>query len=931
MPLSVADLQINVEVGGDAISALGNIDARLRGVGNTASQHLSSLSKGMYDSVNATKSAEGGVQAFAGKAEEAGKKAEESGGKAASSGGKYEQLGGLAEKSGTRGANGMMALAFATMNAGDTLGPFQNSMNTMMNTMFGASMLAEGWGRKMFVAGGIVSSVGAIGTAMAMQLQDSHAKLTKAIEDTGHAYNDYGAGIDWAQGKAEKLGFTNADFQAGLARTVIATGNTNTALSHMGLVMDIARSQNESLTKAGEDFAKIWAGSPMTLRKFGIEANSTGGATKNLAAATKALESAYTSYAKAQQRVTELETNAAGAKKLGASHALALKHAHEELDRATQKLTGAQDASTKATKAGSAANADAEARAQALGKRIHGTAEEMANTWGGKFRQMKAVVTDFVAHWGQSLGPLLIGAGALIQAIAALGITMAGLATAGAVIAVIAAIAALVILFFKWHEAIRIAHQLWDKLSTPLKVLVGILAVLTSALWLPGVALVAVARLIYDNFNSIVSFVIDAWNTIANAAQVAWKWISDIVGKGIQAVENWIRPKLQAIQQWWDVHGQQVRLIVERMWKGIQIIVDFVMNHIVPLIVSGHNTIMSVIRAVMNFIVPIVQTGWNIISQNITTVMAVIVSLINGAWITIQTIIQVAIDIIQGVISVFLDLVTGQWGQAWNDIKAMASSVFNDIVGGVRDWISNMVSLIVGLVQNLLELGSRAFNALWDGMKSVWSTIIGWVGDICTTLINKFGELIGMAFDIGKNIISSIGDGIKAGVGSVIDIAKNAAKSIIDGAKSMLGIGSPSTVFISIGQDTIQGYIDGLLSMVPDLTAAIDQITQDVNSQFKQQLDFWPTINAPDKFGNWMMNSLVDPFLSGNLSVDVGGGFGVTGDTQGGMNLTNIVNQNIGGSVVTEADLVRMMRQELISIGRDNGNRVFGGGMFAPA
>jgi hypothetical protein len=131
-----------------------------------------------------------------------------------------------------------------------------------------------------------------------------------------------------------------------------------------------------------------------------------------------------------------------------------------------------------------------------------------------------------------------------------------------------------------------------------------------------------------------------------------------------------------------------------------------------------------------------------------------------------------------------------------------------------------------------------------------------------------------------------------------------------------------------MGGDMMQGLINGLLDMIPDVDTAIEQITTYVNDHFKKQLDIWPT--KADQVWNWA-SALGDQFEAGGLTFAIGdSGYGLQ-DRGGQLGVTNIVNQNIQGSVVTEADLVRLMRQELISIGRDNGNSVFGNGIFAPA
>lgn len=59
----------------------------------------------------------------------------------------------------------------------------------------------------------------------------------------------------------------------------------------------------------------------------------------------------------------------------------------------------------------------------------------------------------------------------------------------------------------------------------------------------------------------------------------------------------------------------------------------------------------------------------------------------------------------------------------------------------------------------------------------------------------------------------------------LVTTANNTAHSVINGVKSILGIGSPSSVFYSIGTDTIQGLINGIVSMQTPLQIVLDGIT----------------------------------------------------------------------------------------------------------
>lgn len=78
------------------------------------------------------------------------------------------------------------------------------------------------------------------------------------------------------------------------------------------------------------------------------------------------------------------------------------------------------------------------------------------------------------------------------------------------------------------------------------------------------------------------------------------------------------------------------------------------------------------------------------------------------------------------------------------------------------------------------------------------------------------------AYAAGNHVAAGLADGIKAGQSEVIKAAKAVAQAAIKETKSELGIHSPSKVFYEIGDYTIQGYVDALMSGRSDIRGALN-------------------------------------------------------------------------------------------------------------
>lgn len=122
-----------------------------------------------------------------------------------------------------------------------------------------------------------------------------------------------------------------------------------------------------------------------------------------------------------------------------------------------------------------------------------------------------------------------------------------------------------------------------------------------------------------------------------------------------------------------------------------------------------------------------------------------------------------------GVIKFGLDVLTGHWGAAWNDIKSIFSNVWNDIKG-------------------------------------------------------SFGTLIGDAFNFGANFVHMMASGISGAVGSVI----NAVSGVAGKIKSFLGFHSPTELGPGSEADVwapnlMKMFISGINQYTPALQGALNK------------------------------------------------------------------------------------------------------------
>lgn len=173
--------------------------------------------------------------------------------------------------------------------------------------------------------------------------------------------------------------------------------------------------------------------------------------------------------------------------------------------------------------------------------------------------------------------------------------------------------------------------------------------------------------------------------------------------------------------------------------------------------------------------------------------------------------------------------------KAWAGIKAAISVVVNWITGSAVPWITGAWDKLSSGVTNMWNTIKGAFNSvkngvldMYNGIKAQIDRALTAVGNMATGVGDKIGAVVdwftglpgriasalfglpNKMLDIGQDVVQGLIDGIKKMATKAVDAVKGVVDGAIGGAKRLLGIKSPSRVFMAIGQQTGDGLRLGL-------------------------------------------------------------------------------------------------------------------------
>lgn len=193
------------------------------------------------------------------------------------------------------------------------------------------------------------------------------------------------------------------------------------------------------------------------------------------------------------------------------------------------------------------------------------------------------------------------------------------------------------------------------------------------------------------------------------------------------------------------------------------------------------------------------------------------------------------ITITNNVLGAGLDYISRKFSDFKQHIKTLAAISLE--LAGWNDFVLE--------IKRRVSLLGKVFNTLFPNLKHNLELVWGMLNN--TTWNDKTFETV-IKF-IKENIISElsnpdawrligrmIGEGIRVGLYEGFGVVKQAASMFITGLieliKGILGIHSPSTVMIEIGENVIQGLIVGLESMAGMLIQSISNIVEQVMTTF---------------------------------------------------------------------------------------------------
>lgn len=245
------------------------------------------------------------------------------------------------------------------------------------------------------------------------------------------------------------------------------------------------------------------------------------------------------------------------------------------------------------------------------------------------------------------------------------------------------------------------------------------------------------------------------------------------------------------------------KMISTVITKGPAIIMNLtngIVQNLPMLIESGRSLLMNIMNGIVINLPNLIQSAFQIISALVSGISSQLPYLLPMALMMIMTLVQGVVDNIGMIIDAGLDLLVGLANGIVAAIPVLTQQLPTIIKTIVRVLISRLPQIIQTGIKILVTLATGIINAIPE--------LVAMLPEIIDTIKDSFAQQDWG--QIGKDIIDGLINGLKSMLSSLWDTVKDVAKSIGDTFKEILGIHSPSKLFMQFGIYTDKGYAIGI-------------------------------------------------------------------------------------------------------------------------
>lgn len=296
--------------------------------------------------------------------------------------------------------------------------------------------------------------------------------------------------------------------------------------------------------------------------------------------------------------------------------------------------------------------------------------------------------------------------------------------------------------------------------------------------------------------------------------------IKNVAVTVFETVASFIGEKISQIKAFWDAEGTQILQAAENIFNGIMAVIQFVMPAIKLIIDVVWSAIKQVISGALNVIMGAVKIFSGLFTGDISKMWEGVKQLFFGAinviigWISL-TFVGGIRSLLANLGKTALSLVKGMWDNVFGVFKTMG--------GSIRSFTDDTLSKVIGFFRNFVTNVKTQMNNAKQGVIDIWGKAVAFLKNIDLK-------------QIGKNIVQGLINGIGSMGSFVTEKVRDMANSILNTFKKVLDIHSPAKSTDKIGQQTGEGFANGIAKKKAAAVKAAKAVADSAKKNFESKM-----------------------------------------------------------------------------------------------
>lgn len=265
----------------------------------------------------------------------------------------------------------------------------------------------------------------------------------------------------------------------------------------------------------------------------------------------------------------------------------------------------------------------------------------------------------------------------------------------------------------------------------------------------------------------------------------------------------------------WNAFTTGVKTIVEAVKNAVIAAWNFlkdrslaIFNALKDAAVAAWNFLKSSVIAIVTGIRDGAINGWNALKSGVINLVNATKDGAINAWNALKSgVINLVNSIKDGAINSWNALKSGVINTV-NALKDGAMNAWNALKSGISSAISGIVNFVTSGFSNAKSTAISMMEGLKNGVSNAINNVINFFRDMGSNIKSTISSI--NLYDIGKNIIQGLINGIKGMAKNVVGAITDVTSSITGKVKGLLGIHSPSRVFLQFGKYIGQGLTIGI-------------------------------------------------------------------------------------------------------------------------